>query len=176
MNHPTLEDDRLAGISEASVRVLRALPAMLEESAGELAKGTSLAQWRGIPEEELESLHAAARTLCDLGRFDQALPVALLLASHAPDQARYLFTSATCLQRMGADALAAQQFAQCLLIDPAHMAALFRLGECMSAMGEQAKAVDLFDAVVGMVPTKEGHADLQSMAADKVATLHVAGW
>ncbi|MES3000090.1 MAG: hypothetical protein V4787_05320 [Pseudomonadota bacterium] len=166
----------LADISQAASRTLATLPDMWHNAQADLTRGLTLAQSRRVPEQQIEALYASAVRLCQVEQFEKALPIALLLNAYAGDQARILFLTGTCLQRLGLAAPAAQLYAQCLQADAQYLAALYRLGECMAAINEMAGAADVFEAVAGMGWNDQQHLELRSMAEDKLAALRAAGW
>lgn len=173
---PTHMHAELSSISEAAMQTLQSLPTLELLASPDLARGLTLAESRSIPPEQLEALYASAWALCEEGQFDKALPVVLLLAAHAPSEARHLFLVATCFQRTDQPAQAAQMYVQCLLLDAQHYAALFRLGECLQAMGEREKAIDLFEAVIGVTPSDMRYDSLREMARQRHQSLRDAGW
>lgn len=173
---PTHMHAELSAIAESAMRTLQSLPTLELVAAPDLARGLTLAESRNIPSEQLDALYASAWALCEEGQFDKALPVALLLAAHAQTEARHLFLGATCFQRTDQPAQAAQMYVQCLLLDAQHYAALFRLGECLQALGEREKAIDLFEAVIGVTPSETRYDSLREMARQRHQLLREAGW
>ena len=169
-------DAELSAVSEAAAQTLQSLPALELMASADLDRGLTLAESRHIPAEQLDALYASAWALCEDGQFDKALPVVLLLASHAAPDARHLFLAATCFQRTHKPAQAAQMYVQCLLMDAQHYAAMFRLGECLQAMGDNEKAMGLFDAVIGITPSDTQYDSLRHMAQQRNQGLRDAGW
>ena len=176
MSLPPDIEAHLADISQGASRTLASLPAMWKNAQADVAQGLTLGQSRRVPEEQIEALYASGVRLVQAGQFEKALPIAVLLNAYAGDQARILFLTGTCLQRLGLAAPAAQLYAQCLQADADHLAALYRLGECMAAINELEGAANVFEAVAGLGWGEEQHVELLSMAEDKLATLRAAGW
>lgn len=168
--------EELSAIAEKAAQSLQMLPLLELAASADRDKGLTLAESRDIPQEQLDALYASAWALCEDGQFDKALPVVLLLASHAPPDARHLFLAATCFQRVDKPAQAAQMYVQCLLLDARHYAAMFRLGECLQAMGDSEKAIDLFEAVIGITPSEARYDSLRQMAHQRHQSLRDAGW
>ena len=120
--------------------------------------------------QRCDEFYAIASRLCDDGQFRHALPIALHLATHARSP-RHSFIAATCLQRLDEPALAAPMYALCLIGDPAHVAAMFRLGECLAATGRQDEAIQAFETAIDLGRADEAYLELQRLARRRIDRL-----
>jgi tetratricopeptide (TPR) repeat protein len=135
------------------------------------ASGVSPGQARSITREEYDALYAIARTLCNKGDFDSALPIALQLALHNPMDARFPFIAGTCLQRKKLTVRAAEMFALALAVDANHAAAMYRQGECLQAQGEREQAMRAFEATVEIARGADDLRRLHDAAAARLRRL-----
>ena len=96
--------------------------------------------------EQLEGVFETVCRLCDEGNFSFAAPVALHLVATWPADPRFSFAAGTCLQRLGLYPNAAQLFAFTLVVGNTSPATLYRLGECLLAIGDTANASTALEA------------------------------
>jgi len=154
---------------------LRDLPQWMEAAFPAAQAGVSLGELRGMENRHFEALYAVATDLCDAERFTDATPIALQLTAHQPQDARFAFMAASCMQRLGQFREAAALYGLALLAEHSS-AATYRLAECLAAMGETEKAIEAFDAAFDMSRRDERYRMLQERAADAISLLkrHVA--
>jgi hypothetical protein len=114
--------------------------------------------------EQLEAVYDTACRLCDEDNFRFASALALHLATYKPGEPRFTFLAGTCLQRQGMPSSAAQFFCSALLCGGDHSASLFRLGECMLALGDTVNAERAFDAAMDVARATGGAEELQNEA------------
>lgn len=114
--------------------------------------------------EQLESVYRTACRLCDDGSFRFAAALALHLATYKPGEPRYAFLAGTCMQRMDMPSSAARFFCFALINGGDHPATLFRLGECLLALGDNLNADRAFDAALDVSRAIEGAEELQYQA------------
>jgi hypothetical protein len=114
--------------------------------------------------EQLEAVYETACRLCDEDNYRFASALALHLATYKPGEPRFTFLAGTCLQRQGMPSSAAQFFCSALLCGGDHCASLFRLGECMLALGDMVNAERAFDAAMDVSRGVEGAEELQHEA------------
>ena len=126
------------------------LPNWFEQHRANLADGQMLAAYVGIPEQGLEDRYRLGIELFDGAEFPQALEVAVLLSALKPSEPRFHFLSGMCMQKLAQVEPAARCFAQVLLLDPSHAFSAFRLGECLYALGQTTKAIELFELVIDL--------------------------
>ena len=114
--------------------------------------------------EQLEAVYDTACRLCDEENFHFASALALHLAPYRPTEPRFSFLAGTCLQRQGMPSSAARFFCSALVCGGDHSASLFRLGECMLALGDTASADRAFDAALDVSRSAQGTEELQHEA------------
>jgi len=111
--------------------------------------------------EQLEAVYDTACRLCDEDNFRFASALALHLATYKPGDPRFTFLAGTCLQRQGMPSTAARFFCSALVCGGDHSASLFRLGECMLAVGDTASADRAFEAALDVSRNSDGAVELQ---------------
>ena len=142
-------NETLDAASVACANALDELRLCAERNAAQLKAGATLAEIKGIPAEDSESLYRAVAALMAQERFADALPIAALLAAHMPLDARFTFATGTCLQILGEANLAAAFYGVALQVR-ADAATTFRLGECLASLGLQDQALQCFSAVTDL--------------------------
>jgi tetratricopeptide (TPR) repeat protein len=120
--------------------------------------------------QRCDALYDIASRLCNEGQFQHALPIALHLETHAQSP-RHGFIAATCLQRLNQPELAAPMYALCLVGNPRHVAAMFRLGECLAATGREEEAVQAFEATIDLGRADAAFVELQELARRRIDQL-----
>jgi tetratricopeptide (TPR) repeat protein len=145
--HPP-SDPEVAAIVTQLNDGLQNIQQTLEQCREQLEQGHTLGELRGITDEGYAALYKIAYDLCDQGDFHHALPVALQLTLHKPTDSRYPFMAGSCLQRLGHVENAALMYALALDVDPEHVAAAYRLGECLITLGKPEEAATLLNKVI----------------------------
>jgi tetratricopeptide (TPR) repeat protein len=125
---------------------------------------------RAATPDDLDALYDIASRLCNESQFQHALPIALHLETHAQSP-RHGFIAATCLQRLNQPELAAPMYALCLVGNPRHVAAMFRLGECLAATGREEEAVQAFEATIDLGRADAAFVELQELARRRIDQL-----
>jgi hypothetical protein len=110
---------------------------------------------------QLEAVYDTARRLCNEDNFRFAAALALHLTTYKPGEPRFTFLAGTCMQRLGMPSTAARFFCFALVNGGDHPAALFRLGECLLALGDTVNADRAFDAALDVARDVEGAEELQ---------------
>ena len=142
----------------------------------ELARnGLSPGGIHGVTDAEYRVLYSIAQELCEAGDFAGALPLTLQLVVNKGDDARFAFLAGTCLQRLGIHDQAVSMFALALTLDVSHVAALYRLGECLKAEGRRDDAIQAFEAAIGMARAGDEYREAQGLAIAKLAVLRKRG-
>lgn len=119
----------------------------------------------GVPTpEQLHVVYATTRRLCEEGNFRFATALALHLAAYCPTEPRFSFIAGTCLHHLGAHANAVKFYCIALAQGGDNPAALYRLGECLLALGDTANAERALDVAFEIARDIEGAAPLQTMA------------
>lgn len=126
--------------------------------------------------EQLEAVYNTACRLCDEDNFRFASALALHLAAYKPGEPRFTFLAGVCLQRQGMPSSAAQFFCSALLCGGDHGASLFRLGECMLAVGDTASADRAFDAALDVSRASGGAEELQNEAQRQMDSIKAGSY
>lgn len=121
--------------------------------------------------EQLEAVYETTARLCDEGNFKFAAGLALHLVTYKPTDPRFAFIAATCMQRLGSPASAAKFYCYALVTGGDHPATLFRLGECLLALGDPVNADKAFDAALDVSRGMEHMEELQNASIELMATL-----
>jgi len=124
--------------------------------------------------EQLEVVYGAARRLCNDDNYRFAAALALHLATYRPKEPRYTFMAGICLQHVGAFANAAKFYCLALGHGGDNPAALYRLGECLLALGDKVNAEKALDAAFEASREVEGAAPLQAIAQDLLDSIRKA--
>ena len=93
------------------------------------------------------------------------------LFAFMPSDPRFGFLAGTCAQQLGLHAGAAKFFCCALVNGGDHPAALFRLGECLLALGDKANAERAFDAALDVSRASEEAQDIQSLSVQLIGAL-----
>lgn len=136
--------------------------------SGELAKAFEAPRAPGQPAEptveQLEAVYQTACKLCDEDNFQFAAALALHLFTYKPGDPRFGFLAGSCMQRLGLHASAVKFFCFALVSGGDHPAALFRLGECLLALGDKENAELAFDAALDVSRGDDESHDIQVQA------------
>jgi tetratricopeptide (TPR) repeat protein len=114
--------------------------------------------------EQLHVVYETACRLCEEGNYRFATALALHLAAYCPTEPRFSFIAGTCLHHLGAHANAVKFYCIALANGGDNPAALYRLGECLLALGDKANAERALDVAFEVARDVEGAAPLQTMA------------
>jgi tetratricopeptide (TPR) repeat protein len=121
--------------------------------------------------EQLEAVYETARKLCDEENFQFAAALSLHLFSYKPVDPRFGFLAGTCMQRLGMNGSAVKFFCFALVSGGDHPAALFRLGECLLALGDRVNAEKAFDAALDVSRHDADAHEIQTQANELVHQL-----
>jgi predicted Zn-dependent protease len=121
--------------------------------------------------EQLEAVYDTACKLCDQDNFQFAAALALHLFTYKPGDPRFGFLAGSCMQRLGLNASAVKFFCFALVAGGDHPAALFRLGECLLALGDKENAERAFDASLDVSRGDSEAQEIQAQANDLVHML-----
>lgn len=170
-----LYDPMTRELIESSLAWLEQMPALASNHGSQLAAGITLAKCTGLVGSDLDDRYLAAYSLCEQGEFLLALPLALHCCSARADDEDSAFLAGSCLQRLGIIDYAAMLYRHVLQIDEYHMAAAYRLGECLLSIGDRQAAAHMFGWAVELGRQDEGQRELQAMAMTRLARLDIAG-
>jgi tetratricopeptide (TPR) repeat protein len=121
--------------------------------------------------DQLEVVYQTACRLCDEGNFRFATALALHLATYCPKEPRFNLIAGTCMQQLKAHANASRFYCFALINGGDNPAVLFRLGECLLALGDKANAEKALDAAFEVAREVEGADPLQSAVRDLLGSL-----
>ena len=114
--------------------------------------------------EQLQDVYETACRLCDADNFRFAAPLALHLVTYQPTDPRFSFLAGTCLQRLGIFSNAAQMFCFTLVNCGEDAATVYRLGECLLALGDKDNAAKALEIAFDLSRNARGASELQSMS------------
>jgi tetratricopeptide (TPR) repeat protein len=134
---------------------LVALPDMLVQMLPELENGATLAQLKGLSNDDLEETYRVAYGLCAENAWEDALPVLLHLLAHSPFDARFFFAAGMCFQQTQQPMAACVAYGQSLALAPADAATAFRMGESLAALGELRQAAEAFELAADLAAADE---------------------
>lgn len=169
-----MRDAEVRTLMEAALLALEALPELTERYQSSLAQGQSLASCLKLSRAILDSYFDAALNLCRSEEFLPALPLALYCSTYSPEQRRHLFVSASCLQRLGASAVAADLYRRLLQRHEQDVASAYRLGECLWAMGDSEAAAQMFEWTLDLSRCRQQFRSLQLMAERSLSALRAS--
>ncbi len=142
------DEPQLIAVMAAVAAELKELAAALEPVEVVPQESVSLGQLRGLTASDYLPVYDAAEELCDQGRFQEALPLALYLAGHEPRYPPFMFLAGSCLQRVGEFSGAAELYALSLDDGDNDGIAMFRIGECLEARQQRKQAAEAFEAAL----------------------------
>jgi tetratricopeptide (TPR) repeat protein len=157
---------------EHAVSQLENLPDYALKFKSALEQDQTLAACLNISNAELENTCEHAWTLFQNGDFLSALPLALYCSTFRTTEPRYAFIAASCLQRLSAPAGAAQLYRTVLQLDETHIAAAYRLGECLLELDDKDSASHLFEWALTL--SRRGnfaHREFQDWAMQRLASI-----
>lgn len=147
------------------------VPERAESLMEQALKGVTPGEARGVTKDEFNALYKIARELCDSGNFADALPIGLQLVLNDARDARYAFLAGSCLQRMDMPKEAGSLFGVAITMDPGHVAAMYRLGECLQAVGSNAEAAQILEACIEASRGDDAHRAVHDLALARLAAL-----
>jgi predicted Zn-dependent protease len=120
---------------------------------------------------QLEDVYSTACRLCDAGNFRFAAPLALHLVTYQPTDPRFSFLAGTCLQRLGIYSNAAQMFCFTLVNCGEDAATVYRLGECLLALGDKESAGKALEIAFDLSRNSYDAGELQSLSEVLINTV-----
>lgn len=168
------DEAQLAAVRTAVVAELTDLETVLKRVPLERFQSTTLGQLRGLDAFTYLPVRDAATALCDQGRFEEALPLALYLAMHEPQHPPFAFLAASCLQRVGLFAEAAALYATTVSDGANDPIAFFRIGECQESLRHRSEAGAAFEAALDASRGRPDLWQLQDWAMSHLQALKTA--
>lgn len=141
----------------------------MAEALAMLNKGMSLAELKGVSEEQLEALYAIALQHYNAENYDDAIPLFKMLALYNSNEPKYFMGLAACHQELGNYELAVETYGSaalmCALTDPRpfYFAAL-----CLLKLQRKDDAITTLESLAITASTE--HPDAQEYI-DKAAKL-----
>ncbi len=113
-----------------------------------LFHGVKPAVLRGVTDGQLDDAYGRAYQAISEGRHADALDDAVFLVSNDPWARHHHLALACCLQHLGQHESAGRFYAQAFLMDATDALCVYRLGECLGALGDLPEAREAFEAAV----------------------------
>ncbi len=166
-----LPDPEIRDLAQQAVGQLEKLPDYLSKFKSQIEQNQTLADCLAIPTTELENSYEHSWVLFRQRDFLSALPLALYCSTFQSTEPRYAFLTASCLQRLGRPEEAVKFYKTVLQLDETHIAAAYRLGECLLELGNKVDASHLFEWTVTLSRGNFEHRQFQDWAMKRLATI-----
>jgi tetratricopeptide (TPR) repeat protein len=158
-------------LAEQVVSQLEKLPDYLSKFKSQIEQSQTLASCLAIPTTELENAYEKSWTLFRQREFLSALPLALYCSTLQSPEPRYAFLTASCLQRLRRPEEAAKFYKTVLQLDETHIAAAYRLGECLLELGDKEDSAHLFEWTLALSRGNFEHRQFQDWAMQRLASI-----
>lgn len=167
-----LPDPQTRDLAQQAVSQLKKLPDYLSEFKSQIEQSQTLAACLAIPTTELENAYEQSWVLFRQRDFLSALPLALYCSTFQSTEPRYALLTASCLQRLQRHEEAAKFYKTVLQLDESHIAAAYRLGECLLDLGDKEAASQLFEWTIKLSRGNFEHRQFQDWAMQRLANIH----
>ena len=167
-----LPDPEIRDLAQQAVGQLEKLPDYLSEFKSQIEQNRTLADCLAISTTELENAYEQSWVLFRQREFLSALPLALYCSTFQSTEPRYTFVAASCLQRLRQSEEAAKFYKTVLQLDETHIAAAYRLGECLLELGDKEDAAHLFEWTLTLSRGNFEHRQFQDWAMQRLARIH----
>ena len=167
-----LPDPEIRDLAQQAVGQLKKLPEYLSEFKSQIEQNQTLADCLAISNAELENAYEQSWVLFRQQEFLSALPLALYCSTFQSTAPRYTFLTASCLQRLQRPEEAAKLYKTVLQLDESHIAAAYRLGECLLDLGDKEDAAHLFEWTLMLSRGNFEHRQFQDWAMQRLASIH----
>lgn len=137
--------------------------------------GVTPADMHGITPRHLAAVYALAREKLQAGRLDEALDDLVFLVQHAPGEFHHQFAFAWCLHQLGQLEDAGNHYAQALTLEPTDALCVYRMGECLAAMGDLPAAREAFDACVKLSWLEPRYVHVREQAQQRLDQITALG-
>lgn len=116
---------------------------------------------------------ATVEQLCEQEDWRNALPIASQLFVRQHRNPRVAFLLASCLQRLGQNAVALSVYIHCTQLEgeAPTPAPLFRAGECLAALGRNSEALAAFESAIELSRRDGCHSEVLAFANEKAEVL-----
>ena len=159
-------------LAQQVVSQLEKLPDYLSKFKSQIEQSQTLAACLAISNAELENVYEQSWILFRQRDFLAALPLALYCSTFQSTEPRYAFLTASCLQRLRRPEEAAKFYKTVLQLDETHIAASYRLGECLLDLGDKEAASQLFEWTITLSRGNFEHRQFQDWAMQRLARIH----
>jgi tetratricopeptide (TPR) repeat protein len=159
-------------LAQQVVSQLEKLPDYLSKFKSQIEQNQTLAACLAISKAELENVYEQSWILFRQRDFLSALPLALYCSTFQSTEPRYAFLTASCLQRLRRPEEATKFYKIVLQLDEAHIAAAYRLGECLLELGDKDAASHLFEWTLTLSRGNFEHRQFQDWAIERLAKIH----
>lgn len=166
-----LPDPQIRNLAQQAVSQLKKLPDYLSEFKSQIEQNQTLASCLAIPTTELENSYEQSWVLFRERDFLSALPLALYCSTFQSTEPRYAFLTASCLQRLRRPEEAEKFYKTVLQLDEMHIAAAYRLGECLLELGNKQDAAHLFEWTLTLSRGNFEQRQFQDWAMQRLATM-----
>lgn len=130
---------------------------------------------RGVTDADLDEAYRRAYEALEAGRPEEALADAVFLVSNDPWQRHHLLALANCLQRLGQHEGAGRFYAEALVLDATDATCLYRIGECLGAMGALAEAREAYEAAIRLSWLQPKYVPVREQALRRLDELAAQG-
>ncbi len=113
-----------------------------------LFHGVKPAVLNGVTDEQLSAAYGRAYAAISDKRYEEALEDAVFLVTNDPWSRHHHLALACCLQHLGQHESAGRFYAQAFLMDATDAMCVYRLGECLGALGDLPEAREAFESAV----------------------------
>jgi tetratricopeptide (TPR) repeat protein len=159
-------------LAQQVVSQLEKLPDYLSKFKSQIEQNQTLAFCLAISTTELENTYEQSWTLFRQRDFLSALPLALYCSTFQSTEPRYAFVAASCLHRLQRPDEAAKLYKVVLQLDETHIAAAYRLGECLLELGDKEDASHLFEWTITLSRGNFEHRQFQDWAMQRLASIY----
>jgi len=166
-----LPDPQTRDQAQRAVSQLEKLPEYLATFKSQIEQNQTLAFCLAISTTELENTYEQSWTLFRQRDFLSALPLALYCSTFQSTEPRYAFVAASCLHRLQRPDEAAKLYKVVLQLDETHIAAAYRLGECLLELGDKEDASYLFEWTITLSRGNFEHRQFQDWAMQRLASM-----
>lgn len=133
-----------------------------------LAAGATPAQVAGVSAQALEDEYRFAYEEILDGEHEVALERLQALVQQAPQEHRYVFAMAYCLQHLGQFDTAGRLYAHALMMDATNPLYAYRIGECLRALDCHAEAREAFETAQQLCDLSPGNEEVRVEAGRRL--------
>ena len=164
-------DEDTRNLAQQAVSQLEKLPYYLSKFKSQIEQNYTLAACLAISSAELENAYEQSWALFRQKEFLSALPLALYCSTFQCTEPRYAFLAASCLQRLRRPEEAVKVYKTVLQLDETHIAAAYRLGECLLELNDKEAASHLFEWTITLSRGNFEHRQFQDWAMQRLASI-----